>query len=64
MLELDRSENPWRTEIVEEPFRLHDGFVSVPTKPGLGIEVDEAVVKSYAVQSVYDRRNHENGFLR
>ena len=49
MLELDQSENPWRTEIVKEPFRHHDGFVNVPNKPGLGIEVDEDVVKKYSV---------------
>ena len=49
MLEFDQSENPWRTELVEEPFRLQDGFVSVPTKPGLGIEVHEDVVEKYAV---------------
>lgn len=49
MLELDQSENPWRTEIVKEPFQLKDGFVDVPTRPGLGIEVDEAIVKQYAI---------------
>jgi len=49
MLELDQSENPWRTEIVKQPFQLKDGFVTVPTKPGLGIEVDENAVKEYAI---------------
>ncbi len=49
MLELDQSENPWRTEIVAEPLEMRDGFVNVPTKPGLGIEVDETVVKRYAL---------------
>jgi D-galactarolactone cycloisomerase len=48
-LELDQSENPWRTEIVAEPVKFQDGFVDVPTKPGLGIEVLEDVVKKYAV---------------
>ena len=49
MLELDQSENPWRTEIVKEPFQLQDGFVNVPTRPGLGIEVNEEIVKQYAI---------------
>ncbi len=49
MLELDQSENPWRTEIVKEPFQLKDGFVDVPTRPGLGIEVNEEIVKQYAI---------------
>lgn len=49
MLEFDQSENPWRTELVAEPFRQEDGFVNVPTKPGLGIDVDEEIVLRYAV---------------
>jgi D-galactarolactone cycloisomerase len=50
MLELDQSENPWRTEIVAEAFEVRDGFVNVPTRPGLGIEVNEEAVRSYAVR--------------
>ncbi len=50
MLELDTSENPWRRELVAEPFDVEDGFVRVPTTPGLGIEVDERVVQKYAVR--------------
>ncbi len=49
MLELDQSENPWRTEIVDRPFVQKEGHVAVPTGPGLGIEVDEAAVRRYAV---------------
>jgi D-galactarolactone cycloisomerase len=49
LLEFDQSENPWRTEIVAVPFRLQEGGVSVPTQPGLGIDVDEQVVRRYAV---------------
>jgi len=49
MLELDQSENPWRNGLAKGAFPLLDGSVSVPTKPGLGIEVDEAVVMKYAV---------------
>ncbi|MCA9109726.1 MAG: mandelate racemase/muconate lactonizing enzyme family protein [Planctomycetaceae bacterium] len=49
MLEFDMSENPWRREIVTEPFEVEDGFLRVPTGPGLGIEVDERVIQKYAV---------------
>jgi len=49
MLELDRSENPWRTEIVTEPLSFQDGSVAVPMRPGLGIDVREDVVRHYAV---------------
>jgi D-galactarolactone cycloisomerase len=49
LLEFDLSENPWRTEIVKNPFQVIDGQITVPTKPGLGIEVNEGVIKKYAV---------------
>jgi D-galactarolactone cycloisomerase len=49
MLELDQSENPWRNGLVRQPFQVRDGHVNVPTKPGLGIDIDEDVVKKYAV---------------
>ncbi len=48
-LELDQSENPWRTEIVESPVEFRDGFVTVPESPGLGITIREEVVQRYAV---------------
>lgn len=49
LLEFDLSENPWRTEIVKQPFQVVDGEIAVPTKPGLGIDVDEEVIRKYAV---------------
>jgi len=49
MLELDQSENPWRNGLAKGSFPLQDGMVSVPTQPGLGIQIDEAVVMKYAV---------------
>ena len=49
MLELDQSENPWRNGLARQPFQVRGGYVNVPTKPGLGIEVDEGVVKKYVV---------------
>lgn len=50
MLELDQSENPWRTEIVDVPFVCRQGMVRVPARPGLGIEINEDVVQKYAVR--------------
>lgn len=49
LLEFDQSENPWRTELTGEIFKIRDGFVDVPQGPGLGIEVDERAVEKYAV---------------
>jgi D-galactarolactone cycloisomerase len=49
MLELDTYENPFRDELVTNPVRLRpDGLVDIPTGPGLGVEVNEEVVRRYA----------------
>jgi L-alanine-DL-glutamate epimerase-like enolase superfamily enzyme len=29
---------------VKEPLRVQDGYIPLPTKPGLGIELDEAAL--------------------
>jgi D-galactarolactone cycloisomerase len=50
MLELDVSENPFRDELLRRPIQVSDGCVDVPTGPGLGIEVDEEVVKRYEIR--------------
>lgn len=49
LLELDVTENPFRDQIVKQPFQVRDGYLDVPTGPGLGIEIDEVAVKHYAV---------------
>lgn len=49
MLELDQSENPWRNGLAKGKFSLQNGMVQVPTGPGLGITVDEEMVKEYSV---------------
>jgi D-galactarolactone cycloisomerase len=50
LLEYDVTENPFRDDVaVGEPFALHDGYVEVPTGPGLGVEIDEQRLRSYAV---------------
>lgn len=47
MLEFDVYENPFRDEIVTKKFELKKGYFDVPTGPGLGIEIDEEVVRKY-----------------
>lgn len=51
MMEFDVYENPFRDEIVTKKFELKNGYFDVPTGPGLGIEINEEVVKKYAVKS-------------
>ena len=47
MLELDRVENPFREEIFNATVEIKNGFATVPTKPGLGVEVNEAALTSF-----------------
>lgn len=51
MMEFDVYENPFRTEITPWKFDLKNGYFDVPTGPGLGIEINEEVVKKYFVKS-------------
>jgi galactonate dehydratase len=36
-----RSDVPWRDEVVDAPVEIVDGHVLLPTRPGIGVEVDE-----------------------
>jgi len=48
VMEIKPFRNPMQHELVKEPFEAQDGYLAVPEKPGLGVEVDEAVVHKYA----------------
>lgn len=50
MLELKQYRNPMQHELVREPLDNVDGWLTVPDRPGLGVEVDEAVVRKYLLQ--------------
>jgi D-galactarolactone cycloisomerase len=43
-LEYDVGDNRLRDEILKEPLHPVNGFIAVPNKPGLGIELDERAV--------------------
>jgi len=47
IFELKPLPNPMQHELVSEPFEQHGGWIAIPEKPGLGIEVNEAVVQKY-----------------
>ncbi len=47
VLEYDRSSHPFRQQLITQPIRLVDGWVTIPAGPGLGVEVDRAVLEKY-----------------
>lgn len=49
MLEYDRTENIFREKLSKEPLKLVDGYIMPPTKPGLGIEIDEELIAKYRI---------------
>jgi galactonate dehydratase len=44
---------------VKEPFKVENGYVRIPTKPGLGVELDDAQM---ADKIGHDWRNAESYF--
>jgi D-galactarolactone cycloisomerase len=49
IFEYDRSSHPFRQHLTEEPLEQRAGWVEVPSKPGLGIEVNRAVLEKYRI---------------
>ena len=48
VMEFDRTPSGIREGITAEPFDQQDGFITVPTAPGLGVEIDEDAVRRMA----------------
>jgi D-galactarolactone cycloisomerase len=53
VMEFDRTPSAIREELSPTPFVQHDGFLAVPTGPGLGIEIDELALARLTVR--YER---------
>lgn len=49
IFELDRTSNHFRDDLGIEPVQLSDGWIDIPDRPGLGIELDEGVLSRYHV---------------
>ena len=47
VFELKPIENPMQHDLVCEPFTHRNGWIDIPTKPGLGIDIREDVVEKY-----------------
>jgi galactonate dehydratase len=45
-----RADVPWRFEVLSESLELKDGVAKLPTKPGLGVEVDEREAAKHPFQ--------------
>lgn len=48
-LEFDQTTNVFRDKLAGAPLPMEDGFISAPTRPGLGLEVDTDLVERYRI---------------
>ena len=49
LLEFDTSSHPFREHLTDAPLRHQDGWVEIPQRPGLGIEVSRSTLERYTV---------------
>lgn len=54
VMELDYTYNPLREELLREPFKVKDGFLLPPEKPGLGIELDPNALERFVFSGSED----------
>jgi D-galactarolactone cycloisomerase len=50
VLEFDTSSHPFREHLTDAPLRQREGWVDIPQKPGLGIEISKDVIKRFSAQ--------------
>ncbi len=48
VLEYDQSAHPFRRQLVAQPIEMIDGWVQIPDRPGLGIEINRELLQVYA----------------
>jgi len=46
-------DKPPRSEVVTEPLKVEKGYLKLPTKPGLGIDLNEEALKKYPYKPAY-----------
>ena len=50
ILEIMYSDVPWRADVTNEELRYEDGYIYVPDKPGIGIEINEEACLAHPYQ--------------
>jgi len=56
MLEINQTYNPLRTDLLKDPLVIRDGFLELPRKPGLGLEIIEDAAERFPfIPGTYDK---------
>jgi len=50
LLEFDTSSHPFRERLADAPVRHKDGWVEIPRRPGLGVEVSREVIREFSLR--------------
>ena len=56
MLESNQTYNPLRTDLFKEPLEFRDSYLTLPEKPGLGVEMIDDIEKKFPfIPGTYDK---------
>ena len=56
MLESNQTFNPLRTDLFKKPLEILDSYITLPDKPGLGVEIIDDIAKKFPyIPGTYDR---------
>ena len=50
-MEIDVDKVPWRSQLLTRPYAVEDGQFVLPSGPGWGTDIDEAVVRSHPAKA-------------
>ncbi|MBM4401366.1 MAG: hypothetical protein FJ045_05385, partial [Crenarchaeota archaeon] len=44
----------FKDDIIRQRFIVKDGYMEVPSKPGLGVELDEEKIEKYTISTIHE----------
>ncbi len=54
--EMITNDVPWRDEVLDAPLEVKEGYIQPPTRPGLGVEVNERAAAKYPFKTEAEQR--------
>ena len=47
IMEIDIDDVPWKDDLITAPLDIREGYLTIPTAPGWGAEVNQAVLREH-----------------
>ncbi|MEP7199897.1 MAG: galactonate dehydratase [Chloroflexota bacterium] len=54
--EMLTSDVPWRNDVLDSPIEVRDGYIDMPTRAGIGVEINEAEAAKYPFKPEAEQR--------